>query len=678
MMNKMKTFVAVVFSSILFTLFLAPASAIADTQLNVPLEIQEHSNWCWATSSQAVLSYYGKSVTQCSIASYTFYPWDPPACCGNSTFYWSDTCNSGNTLSGDSNVLAWQNVNSASDYPLSQSAVVTEIRSGQPFIMSWQWTSGSGHELVGYGYDQNGLYLDYMDPWPGHGYTKSLYSYVYSASDHTWVGTLRTIVVGAPTDVSAVAGNAQAAISFTPPTYNSDGTITYTVASNPGNITATGASSPITVTGLTNGTAYTFTVTATNSLGTGLPSSPSNSVTPCTVPGSPTGVSAVAGLAQATVSFTAPASNGGSTITSYTVTSNPGNITATGASSPITMTGLTGGTAYTFTVTARNAAGTGPASSPSISVTPTFTVPEAPTSVSASAGNTQATVSFYCPNYFPYNGGSPITRYTVTSNPGNFTVTGTASPITVTGLTNGTAYTFTVTATNAAGTGPASSQSNSVTPCMVPGAPTGVSASAGIAQATVSFSAPAYNGGSPITSYRVISNPGNNTATGAASSITVTGLTGGTAYTFTVTATNAAGTSPASSPSNSVTPTFTVPGAPTGVSATAGNAQATVSFTASASNGSPITLYTVLSNPGNNTATGAASPIIATGLINGTAYTFTVTATNAAGTSPASSPSNSITPALSYGQAVPALGTWGFLATVGGLALFFGFRRKRI
>ncbi len=94
-----------------------------------------------------------------------------------------------------------------------------------------------------------------------------------------------------------------------------------------------------------------------------------NTTSLATVPGAPRGVTATAGNAQATVSFSAPASNGGSPITSYTVTSSPGNITATEASSPITVPGLTNGTAYTFTVTATNAIGTGPASAPSNSVT---------------------------------------------------------------------------------------------------------------------------------------------------------------------------------------------------------------------------------------------------------------------------------------------------------------------
>jgi hypothetical protein len=87
-------------------------------------------------------------------------------------------------------------------------------------------------------------------------------------------------------------------------------------------------------------------------------------------PGAPTIGTATGGNATASVTFTAPASAGGSPITSYTVTSSPGSVTASGASSPITVTGLTNGTAYTFTVTATNAQGTGPASAASNSVTP--------------------------------------------------------------------------------------------------------------------------------------------------------------------------------------------------------------------------------------------------------------------------------------------------------------------
>ena len=94
-----------------------------------------------------------------------------------------------------------------------------------------------------------------------------------------------------------------------------------------------------------------------------------------TAPGTPTIGTVTAGNTQATVNFTAPASNGGSAITGYTVTSSPGGKTATGTTSPITVTDLTNGTAYTFTVTATNAKGAGPASAASNSVTPSELTP---------------------------------------------------------------------------------------------------------------------------------------------------------------------------------------------------------------------------------------------------------------------------------------------------------------
>ncbi len=193
----------------------------------------------------------------------------------------------------------------------------------------------------------------------------------------------------------------------------------------------------------------------------------------------------------------------------------------------------------------------------------------------------------------------------------------------------------------------------------VPGAPVGVSATAGDASATVSFSAPGSDGGSAITGYTVTAadstTPANGGQTKAAggSPVTVTGLTNGDAYTFTVTATNGVGSGPASAPSNSVTPSApsSVPGAPVGVSATAGDASATVSFSAPGSDGgSAITGYTVTAadstTPANGGQTQAAggSPVTVTGLTNGDAYTFTVTATNGVGSGPASAPSNSVTP----------------------------------
>jgi hypothetical protein len=163
----------------------------------------------------------------------------------------------------------------------------------------------------------------------------------------------------------------------------------------------------------------------------------------------------------ASVTFTPAAS--GPTASTFTVTSSPSGYSATGGSSPITVTGLQSNTAYTFTVVANSAGGSSLASSASNSITAT-TVPQAPTMGAVSrSSNTQVSVP-YTDNA---TGGAGITSRTITSSPSlslSYSTTG-SSPIAVTASFVGNqAYTFTITATNANGTSAASGASNSVTP----------------------------------------------------------------------------------------------------------------------------------------------------------------------------------------------------------------------
>ena len=133
--------------------------------------------------------------------------------------------------------------------------------------------------------------------------------------------------------------------------------------------TATGSSSPLTVTGLPNNTVYSVSVYATNSIGNGPTQNSWPYIKTPAVPAAPTIGTATVSGATASVAFTAPTSNNGSTVTSYTAVSSPGGLTATSATSPISIPGLSASTTYTFTVYATNIVGNGPPSSASNSVT---------------------------------------------------------------------------------------------------------------------------------------------------------------------------------------------------------------------------------------------------------------------------------------------------------------------
>ena len=439
---------------------------------------------------------------------------------------------------------------------------------------------------------------------------------------------------GAPTIGTATAGDAQASVTFTAPGNNGGSAITtYTATSNPEGkfgSCAGPAACTATVNGLTNGTAYTFTVTATNGVGTSTASGISNSVTP---------------KGNQTITFGNPGTRSFGTSPTLTATASSG-LTPTFTSSTTGVCTITSGGALTF-VTAgpctidADQAGNGTWSA-AATVTQPFNVdpivPGAPTIGTATAGTAQATVTFTAP---ASTGGAPILAggYTVTADPGGATGTGSSSPITVTGLTNGTAYSFRVTATNSAGTGSASAASNTVTPA---------------APQTITFADPGARdfGTSPTLTASSSAGAGYvvtfTSSTPGVCTVSGTTLTFLAAGTCTIDANQAGDASYLAAPqiSRSFPVNAVVPGVPTSPVATAGDTQASIAFVAPVNiGGSAITDYTVTVNPPDVAPVkGGSSPIVVTGLTNGVAYSFTVKAENAAGLGSASVASNQVTP----------------------------------
>ena len=315
-------------------------------------------------------------------------------------------------------------------------------------------------------------------------------------------------------------------------------------------------------------------------------------------------------------------------------------------------------------------------------------VPTAPQAVSVQATSTSSAVISWSAPTHDGNGALSSYTYTLKNNgvavpgaSGTITVSPTPTPsatptasatpkvsATVTGLISSGKYSVSVTANNAEGSSVGASSVGTVTPVAstsvkVPGVVTAPAAVGGNASATVTWTAPAANNGASLISYSIavkdgsnvvdtVTVPADNTVK-SASNVSVTGalvggLTNGKPYTFAISATNAVGTS-APVATAAVTP-FTLPGAPTGVSVTRGNASLTVNWTAPTSNGgSPLTGY-VVTYVGKPTLVAASSltktvSALATAtsvsipkLVNGVTYNVTVKAVTAKGSSSASTP----------------------------------------
>jgi titin len=443
----------------------------------------------------------------------------------------------------------------------------------------------------------------------------------------------------APPIVSIAPGDGQITVTWSPAANNGSAITRYDVEAQPGgnSCSTTGTGTSCTISPLTNGTAYSISVYATNDAGGGEVSTSETLITPRTLAGLPTNVVINPGDRQLGVSWRAPSSNGGSPVTSYTVTAQPGSVTCTAIapSTSCNLLGLSNGGVYSITVVATNPAGDSVSSS-TVTGSP-VTIPGKPTISATEPGSNSVLVRWRAPSA---TGGASVSSYTVVASPGgnSCTTTGAVLFCTVTGLDNGTTYAFTVTATNTAGTGTASASYNGV-PATIASAPRNISVTPVNGGITATWAVPSYDGGTAITGYiATVRSTGDTCTTNASTrTCTFTSLVNGSTYVVDVVATNNAGNSEAASSSN-VTPR-TVPSKPIQVSLTPGAATIRVSWTAPLSDGgSSITSYLATATPGVGvtcTSTGTYCDFLS--LTPGTNYSVTVVAVNAAGTGAASS-----------------------------------------
>lgn len=428
-------------------------------------------------------------------------------------------------------------------------------------------------------------------------------------------------VPDAPTDVSAVSGDGEATVSFTAPVNAGTTPISsYTVTSDPGGAVATGGSSPITVKGLANGTAYTFTVTATNSIGPGPASDPSGSVTPKPAP--------VANAVSATVAANSTAnlmtlSLSGGAADTLAIGTQPTHGAASVSGLAITYTptaGYSGSDSFTYTAT--NTSGTSNAatvtitvSAPALSFSPPAGALPGGTAATAYGGVTVTAAAGTAPYTYAVNGTLPDG---LTLDPASGLISGTP--------TTAGADTFTVTATDANNaTGMAA---YSITIAVE--APTVGDVSATVtANSTANAVTPDLGGGVADTlAIGTQATHGTASVSGLAISYTPTpGYSGSDSFTYT--ATNASGTSNAATVTITVTaPTLTF--APSAGTLTGGIVGTTYGVTLVASAGTAPYRYAVTSG---ELPAGLALDGI-TGRISGTpttagSYNFTVTATDA-------------------------------------------------
>ncbi len=459
---------------------------------------------------------------------------------------------------------------------------------------------------------------------------------------------------GLPTVSSIGHGDGQLTVNGTGAAANGSAIIRYDYTFNGGTtvVNAGTATLPITITGLTNGTEYNVQIRAVNGDGNGTWTSVVKA-TPSTTPGLPTVSSIGHGDRQLTVNGTGAAANG-SAIIRYEYTFNGGTtvVNAGTAVLPFTITGLTNGTSYAVQIRAVNANGNGNWTS-IVDATPSTT----PTVITTAITHGDSSITI---DGTISDGGSTITGYQYELDGGS-AIDFASLPFTITGLNNGQPYSVRMRALNSADGAGAWSSAVVTSPGTTPNPPTNLAMSSGNRSLTVYFDAPLANG-TDITDYEYSTDNGVTFVSGgtAVSPVIITtvstaghaALGVGQSYDVVLRAVNSAG---AGQSSNSILGiTNDVPGAPSGVVATPGNATISVAFTAPSDGGSAITRYEYSINGGTTAlSTGSTtSPFIIASLTNGTSYTVKVRAVNANGAGPWATAS-AVTP-----KAPTVLTTW--------------------
>jgi subtilase family serine protease len=282
---------------------------------------------------------------------------------------------------------------------------------------------------------------------------------------------------------------------------------------------------------------------------------------PPTVPTAPTNLVATGSNARVALSWSAPSSNGGSSVTGYkvyrgTTSGSEALLTSVGTTTSYSDTAVTNGTTYYYEVSAVNGVGEGAKSAEASATPATVTVPGAPTNLAATGSNARVALSWSAPSS---NGGSSVTGYKVYRGTTSGTETlltsvGTTTSYSDTAVTNGTTYYYEVSAVNGVGEGAKSAEA-SATPATTPGAPQGLTARQATSKGvTLTWSAPASNGGAAITGYKLnrSTRSGRETSyvtvscTTSTCSYTDTGTNSRTTYYYNVAATNRVGTGPVS------------------------------------------------------------------------------------------------------------------------------------